>query len=642
MLRYVGLVFLSLALTATGLVFGSKMADRPVCLLLVDNNSRRLSIYDPSHARILPENRYFSPTHWLSEDGYRLVTQPHLDNALLYSMTLLPPEGEPILLEESVRMSRDGALAPRASWSPDMTRFAYIWENAERESYLTIFNIEDHSKQTASIRNEARVGGTLWIGEWSADGAFINLRVQANQPFLDFYGLWSVEAMRLIPLEVEDTLMNARSAWSSTGHQLAVLMQPVGEETFRLDIINPEDPENRILVPLNLSDAFVERVYAVAWSPNDAYVMVAKERTYRVDEGRTIIRQWFYDIYASDGTPVEVDIAGRLTFASSGERLFVPGFWSDDGHTWIFLQDMFQGAVVPTTRLMAYNLETGEYDLLEDDIISLFYARMFTRPNSFTSPTEVVVPANRHMLLPYWRDDTITLDYIDYENDTRITLIEGAKDLRLDFLSISFSPLDSVDAGFFVVPWGGDAELRLTVFSSDDGQILTEVTGIEDIRRANWLGNNWMSSVVLRDGVWGLELLNVKTGVHHRLLESLAGESAVLGTISPDEQQAALVVFLDGIQSSSESGSLYLVSLESGDAQLVHEAAVPYPVWSQDSSALAFMRPGANNLLGVQVVSASGTTIGDTDIPIEMRTGMRSIYGWSNCDSNPTWEWRGV
>src|SRR5690606_6428461 len=261
----------------------------PVCLLLVDNNSRRLSIYDPSHARILPENRYFSPTHWLSEDGYRLVTQPHLDNALLYSMTLLPPEGEPILLEETMRLSSSGASAPHASWSPDKTRLAYIWEDAEREPYITIFNIEDHSKQTASIRNEAQ--GTFWIGEWSADGAFINLRVQANQPFLDFYGLWSVEAMRLIPLEVEDTLMNARSAWSSTGHLLAALMQLVGEETFRLDIINPEDPENRILVPLIISED-VERVYAVAWSPNDAYVMVAKERTYRVDEGRTIIRQW--------------------------------------------------------------------------------------------------------------------------------------------------------------------------------------------------------------------------------------------------------------------------------------------------------------------------------------------------------------
>ena len=638
-------VLLVVLVALTGLaVYGAQVSDEDICITLSNGNSDNWKIYDAGRGYVTSESRYHPTIQYdLSHPDYSLVAIPDLADDRRARLVLQPrAEGEPIVLEPAIFDSSHVWPGIRALWLQDFQQLAYLWQNEDRQEQLTIFSMTDHSRRTADIESELSPYGLISA---SPDGSYLVLndldaRIRQN------HFLFSVADMEFVSLGAEPIVFTT-GAWSPIGNVFAGVLPPEYEDRFadqrRTIVLVPADrPEDTIRIPLP-SDIF----QSITWSPDGQRLVVGRQ----VLDG--LIRyRWYFDLFASDGTPLGQNIPGAFArqIASTDSVVLnidlIPGFWSDD-NAWIFLQPHPDNEAL--LDLLELDTVSGDITVLEENITSrpmyhLFYSSLSSRAANYNSYT----PDPGRILLPLRRGNALTLEYVDFEHNRRFTLLEGARRL-LDFSSRYMMPMQLWMNEYFILSYvdqAGNGHVR--VIRESDGTVLQDVGGLSQLHGLQPTLDG-VSFFGTRNGDPVIEMIDFETGSHQRIVDEFSSISSLANpdssdfetyandwavSISPDQTRAAIV--LDDTIGSSYLNTRYLLitELSSGVMYRVDGYVVGNPTWSTDGSLLAYFYPLKNRRAGIRVVNAEGKTVSEAILPTGLSSGW-FIRFWNNCEPEP-------
>lgn len=634
----IGWVTVSIALIALGAVFVPQIFGQYACITFSDYRTSELLVYDTSHNRMMSDTRYTLSTNWLTPINYYLTSTRSRENPLEFSLVLEPIEGgeaTPIVLESAVRLPNNSWLSIQSAWSADGRQIAYLTQGDSGNYRMTIFNLNDLSKRSASFVPPNGITDTHWLGEWSPDNAYIAIRrLDGTYPYV-LTGVWSVENMTFLPLAVRGSQL-VYSAWSPIGDRLATFKNSrlEGNELLLLD---PQAIENATRIPLTTDG----EIQGINWSPTGDFFVVARLAS-GLDKEARAYRQWFFDFYGEDGQILQENVASRALPSSIprsvGQVTFVqpkviPGFWSQDGESWIMLRDSM-GGNQPETQLSAFDPLTNSFQVLEEHIPAELYIPMFQLPTQMvTFAGESIFPDNEYLLLPQWRNGTIAFDYLNLHDNTRFSLLEGAESVLLEAYPYAVPQRLMWGGGDFLIPWRTHGEVRLTALSGENGDKIAEAVGMESLEQISYLSNYWIGFIAVRDGQRRIELLNLETGEHRQVPADVPEEKTWNGILSPTLEYIALVFSQGRAFTSADRGNLRFVSLENDTSSDIRENVSPTGIWSPSGDAYAFLQ-GTRDL-ALQVVNAAGETLVETDLPRRFSTDSLSFRGWSHCERNP-------
>src|SRR5690606_17126668 len=226
------------------------------------------------------------------------------------------------------------------------------------------------------------------------------------------------------------------------------------------------------------------------------------------------------------------------------------------------------------------------------------------------------------------------LEYVNFERNQRYTLVEGASEiLRSSFIGY-FLALVQLSDNHFVVTWSDSSgEAHLRVVRSDDGSIVTDLGDMQTVLHTQELGDGWYGFTSQRDDEYNIELVHVQTGEHRPLLTGLEEDNPWMGVLSPDQQLLAIFT-ANADQLYGSGGRIFIVALDSGDVKAVGENAQLYPIWSPDSSMIAYPYEETRTKRGIYVVNTEGEIIQQTRLPGDWST-QSTISQWSRCEANP-------
>lgn len=634
----IGVFAVSIALIVLGVVFVPQVFGQYTCITFSDYRTSELLLYDTLHNRMIPDTRYMLSTNWLTPINYYLTSTRSSENPLEFSLALEPieeGEGTPIVLESAVRLPNNGWLSIQSAWSADGWQIAYLTQGDARDYRMTIFNLDDLSKRSESFMLPNGITDTHWLGEWSPDNAYIAIRrLDGTYPYV-LTGVWSVENMTFLPITARGSQL-VYSAWSPVGERLATFKNSrvEGNELLLLD---PEDMENATRIPLTTAG----EIQGIDWSPTGDFFVVARLAS-GLDEAARAYRQWFFDFYGEDGRVLQENVASRALAGSvprsAGQVTFVqpkviPGFWSQDGESWIMLRDSV-GGNQPETQLSAFDPLTNSFQVLEEHISAELYIPMFQLPSQMvTFAGESIFPDNEYLLLPQRRNGTIAFDYLNLRDHTRFSLLEGAETVLMEAYPYAVPQRLIWAGGDFLIPWRTHGEVHLTALSGENGEKIAEAVGMESLEQINYLSNYWIGFVAVRDGQRRIELLNLETG-EHRLVPGEVPEGRIWnGILSPTLEHIALVFSPGRTFTSADRGYLRFVSLENDTSRDIRENVSPIGIWSPSGESYAFFQ-GTTGLV-LQVVNTVGETLVETDLPRRFSTDSLSFRGWSHCERNP-------
>lgn len=288
---------------------------------------------------------------------------------------------------------------------------------------------------------------------------------------------------------------------------------------------------------------------------------------------------------------------------------------------------------------MSFNLSSKRYEVVEDHIVSELYPQMFELPSQYYyAGNEGLLPINSSLMLPQWRDGTITLEYID-QMGTRTTLLEGASDVLLE--AYYYLPYQQFNWGIdqSLIPWramvNGRPETRVTIRRKVDGQDQQyTVTNLTDVQQVIWLATDWIGFISTQNGTRGLELINFVTQERAQRIEMREDEAGWYGSASPDGQHFALFFNRSPSYSNDAEARLALLSLPESRVRNVDSTLIGYGYWSPDSQRFAFLyRLESGRRLGIRVVNNTGHLLSDTSLPAGLNSGSISLSFWSTCDT---------
>lgn len=608
--------------------FGARLPDQPICLTITAG--RDAYILDVRRGLIELDARYPRPSFipYLNHD-YVLAAYPYPEDSRRVRLMLENREGsEKILLDEEIYLPGSGWWGNRTSWWHDQQRLAYLWQDGNEQEHLTVFNLVDRSKRTAPLTQFDPATDDIWLAGWSADGNYLSLHEQDMRNGAAVHIL-SIETLEPVVLDPDlPKLLNG--AWSPKGDIYAAITQQNSQRL--LLIISPENPESivRTSIPADVARNIV-------WSPDGERLTLARQRL--ITRNNVWMHQWVFEIFNADGTLLQQDIVGKsvpqpppgTTITTTAN--YIPGFWSLDGEQWIFLQEQADGDLAD---LMAFNTTSGDIEPIETDLVSDPALGMFFPNWEYVSSVEQngIPPDNRQLILPLWRDEAITLEYVNFERNQRYTLVEGASEiLRSSFIGY-FLALVQLSDNHFVVTWSDSSgEAHLRVVRSDDGSIVTDLGDMQTVLHTQELGDGWYGFTSQRDDEYNIELVHVQTGEHRPLLTGLEEDNPWMGVLSPDQQLLAIFT-ANADQLYGSGGRIFIVALDSGDVKAVGENAHLYPIWSPDSSMIAYPYEETRTKRGIYVVNTEGEIIQQTRLPGDWST-QSTISQWSRCEANP-------
>lgn len=633
---------MGVAIIVSGVVFVPQLFRRYACVTISDYRTGELLIYDTIHNRVMTDTRYNLPSYWLTPIDYYLVSTRLPGNSPNFSLVLQPLEdGTPVVLEASVRLLESNWLSIQAAWSREGQQVAFISRDASGADRLTIFNLNDFSKRNAPFAQPGGNTSTVWLGDWSHDNAYITVRrFDGAHPYVTL-ALWSTEAMTLLPMPETMSLVSF-SSWSPTGHLLAAVKYS-NREGNELLLIDPEYMRSPTRIPLTTEG----EIQGIDWSPTGDFFVVSRLRSY-TDETSQAHRQWYFDFYGKDGRVLQENVAGKILLKTPPQRAgtvtfippnVIPGFWSQNGRTWVMLQDVGESDEAET-RLSAYDPAANTFQLMEDHIVSALYLPMFQLTDQrITVAQEGIFPENEFLFLPQWRDGTIELDYLDLRENTRFTLLEGVDAVLSDAYPYSVPAHLLWTPGNFIIPWrthrSGETEVRLTLLSGEEGRQIAEVSGMEAIEQLRYLNEDWAGFIATRQGHRGIELLNIRTGEHRQVPGEVEEGKTWYGVPSPELTQLAVTFLERSSFTSADRGELQFASLENAESREIHAAAAPFGIWSPDGETFAFLRGTPPSPQAIQVVNSAGGTLADIYLPQRLSADTLSFRGWSHCEANP-------
>lgn len=644
LLRVVIGAFCLLAVLTGAVVYGTRESNAPACITLLQGNNRLL--YDAFRGLITKETRYPLGTRYLFSDlNYMLMAYRDPENPDLARLVLEPNEGGEAILLESMADEPANYWSPRrALWIPDPQRLVYLWMDADGRKLLTVFDWQSQRKQTADLTSLGSARTDLSLVEYSADGAYLTL-AETGTIAQARYFLLSIEDMRAVSLGSE-TESFITVAWSPEGHRLAgVTETSTGSGTLNsvrtLVLMSPESPEDAIRIPLATN-----LLQTLAWSPDGQRLTVARQVLNR--EAGLLVYRWHFDIYEGDGTPLQQDVIGipiRTETRSTPAGLtlvpanFVAGLWSLDGRSWIYLeQDAGESgntnADPVLNTLVSLDVITGERTVIESGLAADFYTRMFfsaPQSNTLFFNRQALIPDNKRLLLPLWRNNRYTLDYLDLEDNRRYTLVEGARELLDErFLMVYWLYVPHMEN--LVVLYRDDQDmLHVRVFRTQDGTVIADIGGIRQLSALQWMADS-LGYIASRDGTYNLEMVDVETANHERLMSGLRFDAGWRGVVAPNRQRVAFLVNRDNTYNPSSAGTLYISKPLDDPPLQIDENVVLYPRWSDDGTLLAYFYGAGNQRIGLRVVTSEGTPVSQSS-ELGGTTSQWGIERWGGCAS---------
>jgi hypothetical protein len=631
------LILMIVLVALTGLVvYGAQLPDQAVCLTL-SNSSDDLVLYDMQRGLMTEETRYRpSVSYGIPDSAYRVAAYPDPVDHQRARLMLEPLEsGESILLEEGVYDDAAFSMASRFQWLKDQQQLAYLWQDVNRRQHLTVFNSVHRSRRSVALSESGSSRSGYSLAGQSADGDYLTLSNLERQ-FVVGYTLFSIETMQVVSLDPALPPL-VSGAWSPREALFAgIAEQPLGEQEEReLVIVAPETPESLIRIPLTTE---IVQAAAVIWSPDGQSLALAQQIAGREEVG--FIFRWYFDFFSPDGGRLQPTVIGKRS--QQGETVnrlaeSVPGFWSQDGQTWLFLRDDPDDNRL--IRLLALDVAAGSEEVVEANLLSSFVPHMFSFPRTSSSAyplaqSHTVIPDNHRLLLPLWRDNGLTLEYVDYEQNRRLTLVEGAAGV-LDNTYFSTRWLFPWDNEHFVIPYtdqAGDTHVR--VIRVDDGSLVTDIGGLEQISFLQRM-NEGFGFIGQRDGEYHFEIVDFETGAHHSLLTGLSVDSTWNAALSPDREYIVLAINEERAESLlSMSTRLFLLRLADETAQRYDDRAVAYPIWSPDSSMFAYVYREENQLPNIRVVNTQGQIVLEQSLP-HRTFAQWSLHSWNYCEATP-------
>jgi hypothetical protein len=250
--------------------------------------------------------------------------------------------------------------------------------------------------------------------------------------------------------------------------------------------------------------------------------------------------------------------------------------------------------------------------------------------------------ARQRIVLPTWHGGRIGVELADLDGKHRTTLVEGA-DAILDAQFAGpggSSRFWSSSGDLAVVVWATgttdqDRHVHLT-WAQADGSGKHEIGGdMNDLSHLQVItsGNQkWLGYTAKRADSLSIELAEVATGQHYRLLDNVQDANQWLLTPAPDGSLAALQLGASTGRFYGES-TLYLVALDGTAADEVSSAVTGPAQWSPDGSKLAFLRAtsgSSQSLPYVEVITPDRSV--QRSVPLyQAGTNQPRILRWSKC-----------
>ncbi len=628
-------------------VYAARLPDRYVCLQLIDgyfNSALRFDLVDlNSGIDILDSRSQRTPFGLSSPDGKSVaMLQPSKPGSTETDL-VITHKADPTDQPETVVVQKGIAEANSVfnrfrnmRWSADSARLAYLWAGQDRQMYLSVVGADGSDKQTAlfpeldrASRNANEPQITI---NWSADHTYLNTTESSGGTGTS-YRLWSAADLQAVDLG--EPVVLRTGVWSPQAHQFA----GIGEADDGSQQLVIWSPEGEITVPITASSD--KSVDQVIWSPTGQYVALQSHQPCEAWEQCS--SRWSFDIFSSDGKPVALNIDGASwdsgsTQSSNGAASVAA--WSPDGSAWVFVQE--HGAQ-PTKDVVALHVADNRYETIASNVVSDLADDMLYAPSPYrrNGPFRPASEVSQRIVLPTWQDGKIHVELSDVDGKNRTTLVQGADDI-LDPQFVfpgSSNHFWSFNGELVVVLWASGAtdspqrEAHLT-WSRPDGSDKHDIAdGLESVDYLQVFQNNnesWLGYVARRGGDLSIEVAEVGTGKHYRLLDGLQNVEQWMIAPSPEGSVAALQV---GASSSRFYGdsSLYMVALDGSSAHEISKEAVGRAAWSPDGSKLAFIhRASSNSTPYAQIVTTSGDVVQDVAIR-QASTGQPRLYQWSQC-----------
>lgn len=378
-------------------------------------------------------------------------------------------------------------------WSPDNTRMAYTYREANGQAMLTIATPDGKTRINQPIITP-RSNDVLFHG-WSSDGAYV--AISTNEAFGRTISFWSVADLQPLSFPVYVVLPFVENVtWSPRGRWLAYLRSDAASRS-RLVVATPGQAGRvNSQVELTVELPLLQNT-RLLWSPDGRHLAL------RYLDARMY---WQIAIYRVDGNQIT-----RLTQdVTQGSRLLWPqgSAWSDDGQLLLYWQERMTR---PGGRdLAAYRLDTHASEILISDV------QLGTNDSD-----PLTLAESRGRIAVAWRgnDGYVAVDLMDIDGDNRTALVRGAREVN----ETHWSP----DGETVLVRWTERRDLytatRITWARADGSNVRVLEDTDAPIERLIWLrdGKSLVYTARQGDDTLTVEIVNLESNVRRRLAEGL-------------------------------------------------------------------------------------------------------------------------
>jgi len=616
-----------------GLVYAVQRLDLPGCVIYSDHSggqtwefdliSERAVQYWPARNVIgvlSPDHRFYANVDRDADGSYTLYLRTIRDD---------PRYSDPISIQGGLGPSLGVMITNnRFVWSAN--KLAFVWVGVDNKVNLTAARVDGREvKQSRFIAKEetSRLSSIRLLG-LSPDGEYLavdegrSTRLRGTS-----YSFWSLNEMALSPTPLDDEPI-LMGQWSAQGHRFAALTGS-NEQANELIMFVPGDDSQTIRV------ALPQRTYMyVGWSPDGRYLMAASLST-----DPDFVRRWRYDIFSADGKLLFGDISGdRIVGAGAGTLL--TGLWADQNHL-LYLKER-PGGGERATDLIMFDVTTGLHRLIGVNIMipftnEMFYVSPFQVSSAGAAGNLMVVPQGKRLLIPRWVGNQVTVELASFDGNQRQTLVENA-DLLLNTQALVIDGLFWSVSGEWVrllsvTIQNGIPRVRLTVAKADGSMVRTfdddldDVVGLKSIYMTG--SQAWLGFIGARERERGIEIFNVETGQHQRLVNGL----------DPREQNWQVIanpsgshVFVSVANILGREGSrLYLAPVGSDTQVEVTQAMLSTVVWSQDGQHAIYLVRVDEDEFALEMVSRDGMSAGKVVVGERLQPGA-VLQSWTACE----------
>ncbi len=619
---------LTVLLAAASVIIARRDAD-DVCLNLSDYSGiTRLYYIDTAYGRVheLPVSNSFSNLGASSADGrYSAYFHVRADQTMDLLMAEYPDDNQPVIttvIRSGLRAETPLDSINHVLWSPDGSRFAYLWRDLAGQLALSVYNLADQTDQTIpyTLRGNTSFFNGVQITGWSGDSRAFAVQERTGGAL--YFRFYTTEPLVLIATELDDVPLYFGS-WSPIGAQFAAADLGTAESsTLYLHDLNAPP----VAIPLDIPRRNVQGVY---WSPDGRYFTLISYISECV--GAACDLYWRFDVYARDGTLIAGNLSGLHTVpADQGDRI-VMGMWQDD-HRWLWAEQPTADARIDLVALdvRSGNRTTVVSNLIDNYVADMFYFSpqrwLYVLPNSQSPPS---IPQNDWLIVPWQDADAVRVDLFNVATGELTPIISQAAAVlgTTEFSGTGFWDWSGQRA---LVVWSRgqppDQQTYLTALNLADGSIHTTTEAATHIQLVSWISDTLIGFVRQTENAYALDMLDIGTGAQQHLLDLTNSSRQWTGTLRPSGDQLAV-----NIQGSNPTGSTYLIPLDGSESAVLSDRTTSSMLWSPDGSRIVFIEY-TRTTPRVVIAAPDGTRL--SVIPVRTIPSTASIWlgGWSRCD----------